>query len=225
MASDLERLAQAVRQLGDASGPVRGQIARASLSATRASSGVPQGVPSARQAAVALQAAGKALAEASHLLDEFSKEADAFAARLVGGSPQTGARPSPAHVSLDRYHPNGFPDDIDMVPLAGIAPDEQLDWVKGYSPEDLEWAWQAFRSVIQPGLAKGMTQDDFRDMDARLGLMGTRSYADTYSGFFGDSRIILNRKPGMDALDPGNGRHRIAIARRLGLTHVPAKVV
>ncbi len=85
MTSDIQKLAAAVRHMGDKSGPVRPVIADASLQATRLSSSVPGGVPSASGLVAAFEAAGRELAQASRALDEFAKHADQFAERLVSG--------------------------------------------------------------------------------------------------------------------------------------------
>lgn len=83
MTSELERLAELVRQMGDEGGPVRCRVAEGSLAATRLSAGVPAGVPSASHAAAALAEAGKHAAMASEQLDKFAQDATAFARRLV----------------------------------------------------------------------------------------------------------------------------------------------
>lgn len=122
--------------------------------------------------------------------------------------------------------PAGFPAGVVMVPLSLINDSESqvsgdADFGKGYSPADLEWAFEAFISVIMPGVAKGLTLDDFRVRDQREGRIGTRSYADTYSGFFGDSKITLDANG--STLTVANGYHRIWVAS-MGLESVPAKV-
>ena len=115
-----------------------------------------------------------------------------------------------------------------MVPLALIDDSDSRvrgaqDFGKGYSPADLEWAHEAFVNVIVPGLAQGLSLDDFRARDQRENRMGTRSYADTYSGFFGDSRITLNANG--SGFTVANGYHRLWTARAMGLDAIPAKVI
>jgi hypothetical protein len=54
--------------------------------------------------------------------------------------------------------------------------------------------------------------------------MGTRSYSDTYSGFFGDDNAIRLASSG-GRYNIENGYHRIWVARQMEMTHVPARVV
>ncbi|MFZ4748730.1 MAG: hypothetical protein ACOYLK_17910 [Sphingomonas sp.] len=123
--------------------------------------------------------------------------------------------------------PAGFPEGFAMVPLSLVdESDSQVggpeDFKKGYSPADLEWAHEAFVGVIMPGVANGLTIDDFRDRDQREGRMGTRSYADTYSGFFSTDHAITLSGPGCTVV---NGYHRIWVARQMGLRHIPARLM
>lgn len=144
----------------------------------------------------------------------------------AGGDSRAAAAGAPAAPVLDQ--PAGFPAGVVMVPLALIDDSDSgvhgaQDFGKGYSPADLEWAHEAFANVIVPGLARGLGIDDFRALDERENRMGTRSYADTYSGFFGDSRITLNADGA--SFRVANGYHRIWTARAMGLDAIPAKVV
>lgn len=147
--------------------------------------------------------------------------------RRTSGSSASGPLTGDPSAAPSLSQPPGFPTDIVMVPLALIDSSDThvhgpADFQKGYSPADIEWAHEAFISVIMPGVAKGLTLDDFRARDQREGRTGTRSYADTYSGFFGNDAIKLNPKGQM--FDAGNGHHRLWVARQMGLTAVPAKV-
>lgn len=98
----------------------------------------------------------------------------------------------------------------------------ESEFGKNYTPRDLEWAHHAFLDVVAPTLGAGMGIDDLRARDAAEGRVGTRSYADTYSGFLSDSAIKLDADG--DGFRVLNGRHRIWVARRLGLREVPARV-
>lgn len=134
------------------------------------------------------------------------------------------ASPSPAPTL---HQPAGFPADVVMVPLSHINDSDSVvhgpgDFGKGYTAADLEWAHEAFISVIMPGVAKGLSKEDFRLRDQREGRVGARSFADTYAGFFEDSKIRLEISGGHFAVS--NGYHRIWVARHMGLDAVPAKV-
>lgn len=97
------------------------------------------------------------------------------------------------------------------------------DFGKGYSPADLTWAFGALEEVVLPALSAGKGSDYFAQRDAAEGRQGTRSYSDTFSGFFGGDSIRLERS--QSGFRVTNGYHRIWVARQLGLSHVPAKVV
>jgi hypothetical protein len=121
----------------------------------------------------------------------------------------------------------GLPPGFAMVPLSAIdaAADPvrgRADFTKGYSPEDLAWAFDALEDVVLPLVAAG-TPDLLGARDAASGLVGTRSYAMTRAGFLGGDAIVL------DDLGNGryaivNGRHRIWVAQQTGRSHVPARL-
>ena len=50
---------------------------------------------------------------------------------------------------------------------------------------------QALHEVVLPAVGHGLGAEYFQSRDQAEGLVGTRSYSDTYSGFFGDSTIEL----------------------------------
>lgn len=134
-----------------------------------------------------------------------------------GGS---GGRPSPSALP-------GFPSDIVMVPLGMIRDSDPVvgpqDFSGDYSSSKLEWSHEAFSKVVAPGVGRGLTIEDFRARDAAEGRVGTASYANTYDGFFGSDAIVLGRVG--DSFDVANGRHRIWVARQMGLAAVPARLV
>jgi len=123
--------------------------------------------------------------------------------------------------------PAGLPAGFAMVPLSLIDNSSNRvtgpqDFRKGYSPQDLAWAFQAFRDVVLPGLAVGATADTFRQRDQSAGLQGTHSYSMTHSQFLGKGDAIrLNRQPD-GTYQIANGQHRIWVAQQYGFTHVPA---
>jgi hypothetical protein len=122
----------------------------------------------------------------------------------------------------------GAPDGFALVPLSSIDTSDSgvrghQDFGKGYSPDDLAWAHHALHEQVLPAMRAGKGPDYFHDKDNEAGRGGSRSLADTYSGFFGDSAIKLERQPN-GTYSVGNGYHRIWVAQQLGLTHVPARV-
>jgi hypothetical protein len=118
----------------------------------------------------------------------------------------------------------GMPDGFMMVPLSAIDDSDSKiidasDFGKGYSPQDLKWAHNAFIDVVLPTLSHGGSIDELRARDAAEGRVGVRSYADTYSGFLGDSAIKINGD-----MTVSNGYHRIWVAKQMGLDSVPVRL-
>ncbi|MBK9697485.1 MAG: hypothetical protein IPO80_08910 [Propionibacteriaceae bacterium] len=99
------------------------------------------------------------------------------------------------------------------------------DFKKGYSPDDLAWAFDAFQQVVLPALAAGEGRDYFHTLDQRAGLQGTRSYSMTYSQLIGAGDAIrLNPQPnGTYAI--ANGQHRVWVAAQYGVLHIPARIM
>jgi hypothetical protein len=131
-------------------------------------------------------------------------------ATAVGLCPIAGAPREFAELPLDIIDDEG-----------GVTGPESFQ--KGYSPDDLAWAFQALHEVVAPAMAEGMGADYFADRDRVEGRMGCRSYADTYSGFFGGDAIRVSQRPD-GRWEVENGRHRIWVARRMGLDAVPGWV-
>lgn len=222
MASDLERIADAVRHLAAADGGVRSYLERAVSDVRSLAGSVPSGVPSATFVVASLQSASVSLQRASSVLERFSGDAARFADSLAGGGGGGGGAAAAPGDAGGGPSAAAFPPGFELISLADVE-DSDPDLAFEKVPEaDLVWAVEALRDVVLPGMQRGLTLDDFRDMDAQLGQQGTRSYADTYSGFFGDSALRVDR--GADGrLGVTNGRHRILVARRLGLTWLPGR--
>ncbi len=126
--------------------------------------------------------------------------------------------------------PVGFPAGYTMVPIAQI--DLSASPVRGPSnfkadtaPSDLEWALVALHDVVLPAMARGKDLEYFRDRDNREGLVGNRSYADTYVGFFTPGEALRFRLEPTGTYSVANGYHRIWAAQRAGLMEIPGQVV
>lgn len=89
---------------------------------------------------------------------------------------------------------------------------------------DYRWAVQAWDEVVGPGMARGMTRADFEARDAARGASPLRRTAAVYDMFLGDTdRIRVSRRPD-GTLDVTNGRHRLEVARELGVRSLPGQV-
>lgn len=93
----------------------------------------------------------------------------------------------------------------------------------GLSRADYRWAVQTWDDVVGPGVAAGKTREDFAERDARSSAKPLRRTADVYDIFLGSDRIRVDRRPD-GSVDVVNGRHRLLIARELGVKRLPAQV-
>ncbi|SDW86005.1 hypothetical protein SAMN04487912_105120 [Arthrobacter sp. cf158] len=162
---------------------------------------------------------------------------DKVAAVNAGGPGGTGSVSVPGSITVGLVPPAGLgihslpglPAGFVMVPVDQIDQTENpisgpQDFGKGYSIEDLDYAFDLLSSQVLPGLANGSSPSSFAVTDKANGSYGTRSLSDTYSGFFGGDAIRLERRPdGTYAIT--NGRHRVYVASRFGREYVPAKIV
>jgi hypothetical protein len=93
----------------------------------------------------------------------------------------------------------------------------------GLTITDYRWAAETWHTVVRPGVAAGLTRDDFAARDAERGARPPRSVAGVYDVFLGGDAIHVSRLPG-GGWDVCGGRHRIEAARQLGLTTLPMRV-
>lgn len=164
------------------------------------------------------------LAEQAAMIDDYAGMATPVVASAAARTGQAaGAGPGGAS------RPAGLPEGIEMVPLSAIdmsasTVTSEADFSQYYSPKDLDWAFDALEQVVLPALAAGESPDVFAERDARAGLMGTKSYAMTYSQFLGkQDGIVLH--PGPNGYTIGNGQHRIWVAQHGGRAAVPARIM
>jgi len=93
----------------------------------------------------------------------------------------------------------------------------------GLTRADYRWMVQAWEEVVRPGLRRGLTRDDFAARDAERGVPVTRSIANVHDIFLCDPVQVERRPDGK--LGVLNGRHRIEIARELGISTLPGVVI
>ncbi|HEY0599193.1 hypothetical protein [Brevundimonas sp.] len=123
-----------------------------------------------------------------------------------------------------------LPAGFSWVPLGDIdLPDEAaLVWEKGVDRSTMVAGLQAFARDLAPLLAHGaVSADDLAGFDRATGRNGAsgvhpQSLSNLHAVFFGADPIAAERYPdGKYRL--ASGRHRTAVARSLGWTHVPAR--
>lgn len=93
----------------------------------------------------------------------------------------------------------------------------------GASLTDYRWAVETWATVVGPGVAAGLGREAFEERDSREGRVGLRRLGGVYDLFLGDDRIVYSRRPD-GSLDVINGRHRIEVARSLGIEQLPGKI-
>lgn len=87
---------------------------------------------------------------------------------------------------------------------------------------DYRWAVETWDSVVRPGIDRGMTRDDFVARDDQRAAGPLRRTADVYDMFLRDP-VRVTRLPN-GRYDVTGGRHRLEVARQLGVTRLPAQV-
>lgn len=80
---------------------------------------------------------------------------------------------------------------------------------------------QEMRPVIESGL--GANSDYWADYDRRRGLEYVGGYQRVYEAFYGDDCIKVNDDGGSYDID--NGRHRIWLAKRMGVGQLPMRII
>ncbi len=94
----------------------------------------------------------------------------------------------------------------------------------GATLSDYRWAAETWETVVRPGVLAGKTRDDFARQDAAAGrLTGYRRLGGVYDMFLGDEPIQFSRRAD-GTLDVANGRHRVQVARQLGITRLPGRM-
>lgn len=80
---------------------------------------------------------------------------------------------------------------------------------------------QEMLPIVERG--EGTSKDYWASFDTQKGLDYEHGYQRIYEAFYGDDAIRLNRNG--NQYDIVNGRHRIWLAKRMGITNLPARVI
>lgn len=112
---------------------------------------------------------------------------------------------------------------LDKNPIADDDRSRERFGKGGLSRADYRWAVQTWNDTVGPGVASGKTREDFAERDARSNAKLLRRTADVYDMFLGTDRIRVDRQSD-GSLNIVNGRHRLLIARELGIKILPGQV-
>lgn len=96
---------------------------------------------------------------------------------------------------------------------------------EGANRGDYVWAVEKWESVVRPGVLGGKTREDFARLDNEAGrYLGYRRLGGVYDMFLGDEPIHFERRAD-GSLNVTHGRHRVDTAKRLGITHLPGRLL
>jgi hypothetical protein len=152
---------------------------------------------------------------------------DAYVRSGTGGGPAGGGagRSAPA---VDPMSTALRPLGLQMVDLAEVDYSDNPivgDFGRGGAKvADYRWAVETWDTVVAPGVARNQGRDGFAERDGGRDAPAFRRTADVYDMFLGNDAITLSRRPN-GTYDVIGGRHRIEVARRLGIDSLPARVL
>jgi hypothetical protein len=185
-----------------------------------------------------LPGASAYMAERLHALDVYlALQMSSGASGVPSPSSADAALAAGEYVAFAIEAMNGvdLPDGFSWIPIKDIVekdlPSSETEWRKGISKNDMRIGLNAFRKDMLPVLARSghVSRDDFVSLDTSLhravgGIIAPNSLANLYDVFFGTEPIAVDHDP-KGGLSITNGRHRIAMARELGWTHVPGRLL
>jgi len=152
---------------------------------------------------------------------------DLRAYRATGGAATGSESASQSPISVDTYSPwAGTGVGSVDVNSANFSSNPILDGFGkgGTTRSDYRWAVQAWHEVVAPGISRGLTRQDFASRDAEHGALPLRRTAAVYDLFLGDADRIRVSRMADGTYDVTNGRHRLQIARELGIDQMPGEV-
>lgn len=204
----------------------------------------------AGEAEEALARATQALQEMDEVRAEFRILERQTRASTDGGTERADADLRRRAEAIKAYHAAGLPSPAATGPAGGVpssgggdaiaqrglaqVPLDQVDFSDnpildgfgkgGATRGDYRWAVSTWADVVEPAVRDGADRSYFEARDAERGATGWRQTANVYDVFLGSKPISLSRRPD-GSLDPQSGRHRIEVARELGITHLPARLL
>jgi hypothetical protein len=111
---------------------------------------------------------------------------------------------------------------VDRVDLNDSHVQGEKDFKK-VSKAEMQEGFEKLETTVRPAVDKGADGDYFSDLDRTQGLDYEHGYRRVYDSFYGNDAIRLDKAG--DTYTVVNGYHRLAIAKEIGLTTVPAWVI
>ena len=227
--SQLERLAEAIVQVGKQSGPAMAVVDGSQRAAERLAAAVPNDIDGhSRTIRTHLYEASAALRDVARLLADFDKQADSFAKRLVGGpagneGPGTGQGTGSPEASADWLSPY----EVEMVDVRTLDFGDNPvvgKFARGdLTVGDYDWVVDTWDTVVRPGVQGGMTRGDFDEFDKRSGAVATRRTVDVFDLFLRTEKLRASQQDdGTWVLD--HGRHRVTRAMAKGIYYLPVRL-
>lgn len=107
---------------------------------------------------------------------------------------------------------------------ADFSDNPVVSWNKA-SRSDIEWAVDRWDTVVSKVVARGGSREELAERDQREGTAGTmRQLAGVWDMFLGSDPVTLSPRQG-GGYDVVGGRHRLLVAREMGVNHLPARVL
>jgi hypothetical protein len=120
-----------------------------------------------------------------------------------------------------------LPPGFQWVSLNEVEPtDFEVDDFTKVPADEMARGFRALAEHVLPLIdigGHGADSTRFGDVDRASGTEYSSGLQRVYDAFFGTDAIRLDRRAGGGVWSVTNGRHRLAVARRLGITHVPAR--
>jgi hypothetical protein len=113
--------------------------------------------------------------------------------------------------------------DLDENPILDDNGSRRTFGKGGLTRADYRWAVQTWNDTVGPGVDAGKTREDFAERDGQSNAEPLRRTADVYDMFLGTDRIRADRQAD-GSVNIVNGRHRLLIARELGIRTLPGEV-
>lgn len=114
---------------------------------------------------------------------------------------------------------------IQDVSVAGLPQPEDIHGAEDFKKVSMEDMREGLNRLerMRPLIDSGADADYWREFDSQQNLNYEHGYQRVYESFYGNDAIRLNKDG--DQWDIVNGRHRIFLAREMGLSTLPARVI